>query len=619
VLSILLIFFAIGLLLTSYLVGYLLTKNLQLPKHSISLLVTIGYGCIGFALFYSRLIFNTENYGLFLIFILTVISLLISLKKFRKNSRLINFKIVGRHDVPSLVLVGTFLSAILYCIFPLLNGEIVGKYKLIDVYDLPKHILVFSSLRLSSSWPSQSSFMEDYSLIYNVLAYEPIHLYSFFNKDSGSDITQTGLLIFFSASLLVIYLFDFFRNLKLTSFALFVSTSLITWASGLTPLITRSNPPIGFQLYAEGFTHIQNWIDDPFVSLLFVPQHVFSIILFLAAVQILTLNNKEKYSTGNYILSGFLLACSLMASFVLLPIFFVAYVFLLMTILLRDYSISHSFNLKIGVSLLPVFSLGILLPEILKLSRGTVSERFRIENFLEHLFPLFVQLPLFITILLILVYSLRVPTVLKKDLDTYLFFNVFFAFLIAFLLVPYPDGRLKSGLVLRILMVLVVALFFREFQNLEFKRKNLVGRSIALFTVFTILISFSTPIFYIQNSRTLIDPSSQRLIFFLRELPQESKILLLDGNQFLAASVDRKIDFNFFLHRSDGYMRSDERIIAGNFWNKFETNYPQFFVELQNKYDWLVVPSTSDFIQFLKSSELTPLEFEYYTLYKLVT
>jgi hypothetical protein len=131
------------------------------------------------------------------------------------------------------------------------------------------------------------------------------------------------------------------------------------------------------------------------------------------------------------------------------------------------------------------------------------------------------------------------------------------------------------------------------------------------------VLNFSTPKYFIENSWIKTDTDTQKMYEFIKRIPQNSPIILLDGNQFLWASIDRKIDFNFLLHRSDGYMPQDERESVEEFWNSGEKNISMFLSEIRKKYTFAIIPRDSKILEVVKNEGFVSREFVYYTIVEL--
>ena len=611
------VFFVIFLLYSCFLIGRFATRKLFPSTCSVSLRLIIGYALIGLSLFLSRVIFETEFIGIFIIFFLVLISLKLGPYKKHKNQFEIEPLIsLIRSNFMSIFLMLSFLMAVIYCAKPLLSGQAGDEYRLIDIYDLPKHIMVFYSLRVSNSWPLESAFMDGYSFIYNVLAYEPIHLYSWLNQNSGTDITQAGILMILSPMLLVLRVYEQTKNFKLNNFGTFVSISAATWASGLLPLIVAT-PALGYQLYAQGYTQIQNWVDDLFVSVLFVPQHLLSILFFLASIELL---GKSEFNTElkhNYLLSGTLLTCSIMSSFVLLPVFILIYLYLLCVLFIREQVTKNRYNLNYVWAILPILFSTLILRQLLNLSKGDLDEVFLASNITDHVFPLLINFPIVVTLIFIVIYSVRHFKRVIENVDLFLHFNVILMLLIAFLFVPYSDGRLKVGFSIRIVIIPIIIILFSYYRNFSSRNSIFLSKSILIFTSIFMVLNLNTPLYFMQNSRIKQDVDTQKMYQFVKEIPEGKRILLLDGNQFLWASIDRNIDFNFLLHRSDGYMPQDERESIAGFWSNSDKNLSMFMSKIRKKYTFVIIPRDEKILEVLKNERFELREFTYYTIVEL--
>lgn len=182
-------------------------------------------------------------------------------------------------------IIASFSIAILAAYFPLLwdHGSI---FHYPEIFDAPKHILAITALQSSKSWPPQNPFMPGLDFAYNFGFYAiPSAVISLIGDARLCVPILPWIAVISAISTLTLTLSIATRIGTQQSLMPIVAIAA-TWLGGFTPLLVDTYPALGFRMHTEGLIAGKIWTDEPFVSAIFVPQHLFAATCVLSIIRL---------------------------------------------------------------------------------------------------------------------------------------------------------------------------------------------------------------------------------------------------------------------------------------------------------------------------------------------
>ncbi|MGF9693074.1 hypothetical protein AAIH46_09665 [Rhizobium sp. 0TCS1.26] len=186
---------------------------------------------------------------------------------------------------PSLLICASFIIAVAMAYTPLL-WAFGTVFQPPQIYDAPKHILTITALQSSASWPPQNPFMPGLGFAYNFGFYVLPAAVITLIGDGRLAISLVPCLAIISATFALLLTLSVAEKLGTSRASLPLVALSATWLGGFTPFLLSDHPPLGFRLYSEGIVTRPIWADEPFISAIFAPQHLFAATCVLATLSI---------------------------------------------------------------------------------------------------------------------------------------------------------------------------------------------------------------------------------------------------------------------------------------------------------------------------------------------
>ena len=483
--------------------------------------------------------------------------------------------------------VGRFVDTP-YCNFP-------------DIFDLPKQLLAQNAAFHAAQWPAPNPFYGGEPFTYNLLFYFPMAVAS---KLAGSELAnfQTfSIAAFAMAAALPLTLIDVVRTVTTWRWAPVSTAVLATWAGGLTPLFVTTIPALGWALYREEYLQDKIWIDETFLSAIYVPQHIFAVLCALVSMLALALVEDVRADWKSILVAGSITAAGALASLILLPLMIASYglnVGLLVWLRTRRHGLARWREAMPTRSMLAaVLPVLLLLPFVLE-ARNWSSD---IESFL--VVPRHPVQWLYVLAALGLVVPMSLPAMvvfvrsrtgddpagqMHRLVGVFVLAAVGFG---ALLFAGYPEAGIKSGLWVRLVLVVPAAAGLELF-TAAISSRAIRTVAVAAFTITCVsLAAINLPLidYYVRSAFRPLDPGIVHLIADVRHLDPSARLVLLPSDQVIAAMMGRRVDFNFFPLRNDGYLPPESRDGARAFWNGLEANDLPAWRKLDQRYDYAIV------------------------------
>ncbi|MEJ0063329.1 MAG: hypothetical protein WDO70_09045 [Alphaproteobacteria bacterium] len=480
-------------------------------------------------------------------------------------------------------------------------------YQFPDIFDLPKHLFAQMSLYKANGWPPPSPFLSNEAFAYNFLFYFPPALVARLIGSPLANFQTFPFAVIAIGVALPMTILDIARHVTRAKSVHLGSVFLATWVGGLTPLLVKGTPPIGFFLYTEKLLTTSVWVDEPLQSLIFVPQHVFAVLCGLAAMFLWA---NVRFGPGDYkriFLAGIITVVGALSSFILLPHLAVSLaVGMALIFFLHGRSFGRGTlkaikecSLVMAALILPCILVFPFLIEILQWSGGT-GVMATIPKLSSQWLYVLAAIGTVVPLAIIgLTPVLRGPG--SRDIDSPGRRTLAGAAILAFVGMiglsfgGYPDAGVKSGLWMRIVLVPLAGIGLLVLSGKMNCRRNKTLGLLAAAVLFLgiALLNFPTTKYYIQSAWRPIDPGVKIFINHVRALPRCSRIAIFSPAQVLAALSGRQMDFDFSLIRADAYMPPAGRLRAKHFWDGLMQKDSEAWSELHRHYDTLVAPAGS--------------------------
>jgi len=490
---------------------------------------------------------------------------------------------------------------------PVAGLESLAKYQLPDIYDLPKHIFAQLSIYRATDWPPPSPFYSGQIFSYNFLFYYPPALIAKLSGNPLMNFQTFAIAVLAVAVALPMTIFDIVRHISRSNAAALSAILFATWAGGLTPLWLHNEPSIGFFLYAENLITSKIYIDELFQSIIYVPQHIFSILCGLSALLLLANVKFIQEDARRICLAGVLVTAGCLSSLLLIPHLLIFYGVTLILAFARLWRSTGNFpsgviyNAKIVTATIFPFALTLpFLIDALQWSNGTADLLIvpTISSQWLYIFSaLGLALPFAIFRAILSTTSTHDPAEklpgnsVLKGLYVFTIVGV-----VGILFAGYPDAGIKSGLWIRIAIVplasIGISIFIGKFRAKSWPRIVALS-SISMFFFAAAAINYPTTAYFIRSAYTPMNADTKAFVEFVRNLPQHSRIVFFSTDQILVSLVGRPIDFDMSPIRPDSYMPPIGRDIVAKFWHGLAENDSETWLELAERYDYVIAPIES--------------------------
>ncbi len=565
----------------------------------------LGYSTLGLALLASlRFLGGGESTAILLAAVGAIASLLACLRHFKDGWR--NF--LGRACFgaasPSLyAIVLPWIACVCLVYWPI--GEYAGAptLNLPDIFDLPKHLFAERALFEATGWPVSNPFFYGEPFAYNFLFYcPPAAIAKLFGNPLAVFQTFPVFAVAVAAALPLTVL-DIVCLACGSSVARIGAALLSTWTGGFTPIFVHTVPAIGFALHAEGIVRDQLWVDETFLSAIYVPQHIFAVLCALMSMGAIATVRDLRTDWARILISATTTSAGALSSLILLPHLIVSYALGIgvLLILAGQERKSDLFGTQLlaWAALCSVPAI-VVLPfalEAMAWSSGVgpllaAPAHLTQWPYLVGCFGLTIPLACVGAATLgTNLRRLRIGSALHQLANSIILSLVGAT---AYLFLGYPDAGLKSGLWLRIVLVVAASVGLQSlFDKIPLPHRRLA--KYGLVAIFLAIAAINTPAiaFYVRSAWQPLDASVSLLISFVRALPSQARFVLLPPEQQLAAMLGQNVDFDFFPLRADAYLPPASRARAREFWDGLAKQSPDAWRELERRYDYAIVIAPS--------------------------
>jgi hypothetical protein len=212
------------------------------------------------------------------------------------------------------------IDVFVVCVVTLMGVVYVGlllgltdKVRLPEIFDLPKHLFAMYSAG-GGGWPGVNPYYPDAPFAYNLLFYQP---WAIVAKLSGGGVANITCFAFATLWMGAVLLGVLRRVAIIWGMGEGGQAATVFFASvagGLGAWVAAGDAPEGYILAAQGKAAF--WVDDPFTSLVYVPQHVFAVSAIAAAVLLLF----DGKSRSRWVGVALCMSAAALASFILAPL-----------------------------------------------------------------------------------------------------------------------------------------------------------------------------------------------------------------------------------------------------------------------------------------------------------
>lgn len=526
--------------------------------------------------------------------------------------------------------IASWVVAIALTYIPMIWLTYDPKFELPEIFDLPKHFFSLTSLYGATSWPISNPFFQGKTFSYNFLYYYPPAFISTLLKNPLSNFSTFPISVIAVSLALPVTIFEITKSITQSKLAQFGAVLLATWVGGLTPLWVSGKPGVGVFLYTEKLLTNIIWVDELFVSAIFVPQHIFAVLCGIVGMSLLARTRLSPDYCRRIFFAEIIIVIGALSSLILLPLLAMSYAIGFLILVYLQWRIDgmkvlrNLIHPKVLVTVL--LPLAIFLPFLIDAIRwsGGEGSLIALPNLSKQWF--YVASAIGFALPLAVLGSLKLLH--RKDSDNgnvsqekltlgYVLIMIGVG-LIGMLFGGYSDAGIKSGLWLRICLVPLASAGFIYIGN-KIPNKNQLKLTVAAFAILfagVAALNFPTTRYFIKSALLPIDPGIKAFIQAVREIPANKHIALLSNEQNLVALTGRQIDFDFSAIRSDSYMPPSDREIVKNFWNRLAQNDAATWQEVRSRYFVLIAPTGSAADLRLRSRFTTSYSVAGYTFYR---
>ncbi len=459
-----------------------------------------------------------------------------------------------------------------------------------NVYDLAKQLSAIIAVYHATGWPVPNPYFPGMDFAYNILFYIPLAIICKSSKSINSFYPVFAIALIWVVWNVLSLIESSLETLKVDRKYYFLGVFFASFFAGFAALLVNSNYNDDYLLKVITKTSVR--ADDLFFSYIYVPQHLFAILCFIAAWMVI---NMDGVYAKRLFWQNLLLSCGGLCSYILAPVGLV--IFSLFSLL----NLSEAIKLKKvrWFIIATMFYLLTTFPFIYaakKWAGGYSVLEFSMLSFHDgwQYFALDIGV--------LLVYLLSGMFLLVKNLKqkVYLSYLLLLIAVQPFLLfIHYPDSMLKTSLYLRIVMVPIACMGFVHLYTKLKDRHVLALYFVCIFPfLYSILLSFITINFFISMAFIPMSKEKRAIISVMRSMPENSYLYLPNHDSSLAALSGHLVYLNPYSVRPDGYLpsrdRADARLIVSNLESK---NYDP---------NGIYIMSDSLTLAMLKSGDITP-------------
>lgn len=469
-----------------------------------------------------------------------------------------------------------------------------AAYRFPEIYDLPKHFFALQALYDAQSWPPENAFFKGEAFAYNFLYYAPVALLAQLSGTSQVNFAAFSFVVVVLSIAVPVVALELTRTVTASRLAHVLAVLLATWAGGWLPLLSDVVPAIGFAFFRARLIFDSIWVDEVFISYIFVPQH-FLVVLAGLCMMLLLANASHAAKPGrNILLAGLLAVAAALGSLILLPHILLAYALLLVLFavqLYRQQGLRYAQATLLGAALLPVPLIAPFVLEALIWGSGAGAAFFGGKAFSAQWYYVLAGFGMALPLALLAAAAFGRGHAQAGDSRRLVaaLLVLFAVGLLFYLFGAYPDAGLKSGLWLRVVAVplAIFGLMALAGHYSVTSGKRVLGAA-ALVLILLSAINIPTTAYYLRGAWLPGDASHRSLIAELRRLPHCADIVMFGGDQITAAIAGRRIDFDFSPIRSDSYMAPEGRQRAAAFWAGLARNEASAWAMLEQKYDFIL-------------------------------
>ena len=427
-----------------------------------------------------------------------------------------------------------------------------------QIYDAPKHILTITALQGSASWPPQNPFMPGLGFAYNFGFYVlPAAIINLVGEGRLAISLLPWLAVITAASALLLTL-AVAEKLGTPRAALPIVALSATWLGGFTPLLLEDHPPLGFRLFSEGIVTRPIWADEPFVSAIFAPQHLFAATCVLSTLYIaLTYGSVWRRA----LLAAVLCLAASLSSLILLPhiSIILAFTVLIMTRECKNWpqaALAALIVLAYAAVLLPFFL------DAVSWQSGTGGSLAGLPPDMKTVGVTLLSIGPVLA--LAVVGALSAYRAGYRANTAYVLIPLATSALGA-LLLQYSEAPFKSTLLLRTILPCLAGLGAMAIWTLL--KLPLRRVTFAALIIFCVAINAPTASFFAAAS---LKPFTASETDFIRAIQAAKAPLLFDGfsDQWLASLAAKQTVLDFRPFRTDAYLPPDDRHSYSNFFDQ---------------------------------------------------
>ncbi len=469
-----------------------------------------------------------------------------------------------------------------------------AAYRFPEIYDLPKHFFALQALYDAQAWPPENAFFKGEAFAYNFLYYAPMALLAQLSGASQLSFAAFSLVVVVLSAAVPVVALELTRAVTVSRMAHVLAVLLATWAGGWLPLLIDTVPAIGFAFFRAKMLLDSIWVDEVFISYIFVPQHFLVVLVGLCLMQLLANASQAAKPGRNITLAGLLAVAGALGSLILLPHILLSYALLLLLFamqLYRQQGLRYSQATLLGAALLPVPLIAPFLLEALLWGSGAGAAFFGGKALSAQWYYVLGGFGMVLPLAWLAVAAFIRGGVQGDDGRRLVaaLLVLFAVGLLLYLFGAYPDAGLKSGLWLRVAAVPLAIFGLMALVGRYSKQVgNLLLGVAALVLVLLSGINIPTMAYYLRGAWQPGDASHRALIAQLRRLPHCADIVMFGGDQITASIAGRRVDFDFSRIRPDSYMGPEGRQRAAAFWAGLARNEASAWSVLERKYDFIL-------------------------------
>jgi hypothetical protein len=453
-------------------------------------------------------------------------------------------------------IAASFAVCVIFAYIPFL-WDYGSAYHPPQIFDAPKHIFTITALQGSTSWPPRNPFMPGLDYAYNFGFYAVPSLFVALTGDSRLGISILPWVAGISAWSVVVVTLEVANKLGTPRLFMPIVAIAATWLGGLTPLLVETYPALGFRLATEGFIQSNLWADEPFVSAIFVPQHLFSTTCVLATI-CLAMSQGEVWRRAA--LAAVMSLSGSLSSLILLP-----HISIILVISVAVMFISkRSGEGLVKTAFVVAAYCAVLLPFVVEAASWQGGSEEAVFGYSPSLgtigFVLLAIGPVVVLASIAIIYGVRAGEYSSMQ---YIIISLAVA-LFGALTLKYSEAPFKSTLLLRAILPTLSGIGFAVIWNVLRTYSSRAALGLAL----SACVAINIPTMWFFSAATL-RPYEKSEQLFIRELQRAKAPILFEGasHQFLAALAVKQTILDFRANRADAYLPQKERLSYARFFD----------------------------------------------------